>query len=170
MSKVKKYMDLILESVCGLLLVAMLAVVVWQVISRVVLQNPSTITEEFVRFSLVWLTMLASAYVVGKKSHLAVTLLSDTLTGSKKRILEIVIQMLFILFALIIMIYGGARATSLTMSQISPSLGLPMGIVYLSVPVSGVLILLYSILNLIELMKNKVTVIPDRENIESDIK
>ena len=30
-------------------------------------KNPSTLTEEFVRFALVWMAMLASAYVVGKK-------------------------------------------------------------------------------------------------------
>ena len=30
-------------------------------------KNPSTLTEEFVRFALVWLAMLASAYVVGKR-------------------------------------------------------------------------------------------------------
>ncbi len=48
------------------------------------------------------------------------------------------------------MIFGGFKAVSVTMGQLSPSLGIPMGLVYLAVPVSGILILVYSLLNLIQ--------------------
>ncbi len=34
-----------------------------QVFARTVLKNPSTLTEEFVRFALVWLAMLASVWL-----------------------------------------------------------------------------------------------------------
>ncbi len=56
------------------------------------------------------------------------------------------------------MVYGGWNAVTLTMGQISPSLGIPMGYVYLSVPVSGVLIIVYSLINLIEAMNRKSVV------------
>ena len=101
-------------------------------------------------FWLVWVAMLASAYVVGKKSHLCVTLLSDNLNEKGKLFLEIVVQVLFILFAAVIMIYGGWQASLVTMGQISPSLSIPMGYVYLSVPVSGAIMLLYSVMNLLD--------------------
>lgn len=156
MITLKKYLDKILEIVCSVVLLVMILMVMWQVIARSILNNPSTLTEEFVRFSLVWLAMLASAYVVGKKSHLSVTLLSDSLNEKNKRILEIIIQVLFIIFSVIIMIYGGSRATSLTMSQISPSLGIPMGLVYLSVPVSGVFMLIYSVINLFTIISQQL--------------
>ena len=164
----KKYLDKALELVCGSILVIMVLVVMWQVIARTILNNPSTLTEEFVRFSLVWLAMLASAYVVGKKSHLAVTLLSDNLNEKNQRILEMIIQVLFVLFAAIIMIYGGSKAASLTMSQISPSLGIPMGFIYLSVPVSGVLLLVYSLMNLFSIITNRPLEEPTREVIETE--
>ena len=90
------------------------------------------------------------AYVVGKRSHLAVTLLSDNLSGPNKRLLEIVIQSLFLVFAALIMVYGGWKAVSVTTGQISPSLSLSMGYVYLSVPVSGFIMFVYSLLNLIQ--------------------
>ena len=156
MITLKKYLDKILEIVCSVVLLVMILMVMWQVIARSILNNPSTLTEEFVRFSLVWLAMLASAYVVGKKSHLSVTLLSDSLNEKNKRILEIIIQVLFIIFSVIIMIYGGSRATSLTMSQISPSLGIPLGLVYLSVPVSGVFMLIYSVINLFTIISQQL--------------
>ena len=46
------------------------------------------------------------------------------------------------------MVQGGANAVSIALYQISPALGIPMGLVYLSLPVSGVMIILYSILNI----------------------
>ena len=40
----------------------------------------------------------------------------------------------------------------LTMTQSTASLGIPMGVVYTIIPLSGVLIVLYSILNIIDLI------------------
>ena len=73
----------------------------------------------------------------------------DNLNEKGKLFLEIVVQVLFILFAAVIMIYGGWQASLVTMGQISPSLSIPMGYVYLSVPVSGAIMLLYSVMNLL---------------------
>ena len=83
----RKFLNRLLEILGSIILAAMVLVVLYQVFARTVLKNPSTLTEEFVRFALVWLAMLASAYVVGKKGHLAVTLLSEKLQGKQKRFL-----------------------------------------------------------------------------------
>jgi len=155
MKNTKKYIDKILEFITVTLSLVMVAVTTWQVLSRYILQNPSTTTEEFIRFSLIWLSMLAAAYVVGKKNHIAITLLGDRLKHTKKLVLDTVIQCSFLVFAAVIMVYGGIRAVSLTMAQISPSLSLPMGLVYLSLPVAGILIIFYSCFNIVELLDEK---------------
>ena len=69
----KMILNKVLEILGAVLLVGMVAVVLWQVFSRTVLGNPNTVTEELVRFGLVWFAMLSSAYVVGQKARLAVT-------------------------------------------------------------------------------------------------
>ena len=150
MEKIRTFLDKTLEVLCSAVFVVMILTTLYQIFMRTVMNNPNTVTEEFVRFSLVWLSMLAMAYVVGKRSHLAVTLLSDNLSGPNKRLLEIVIQSLFLVFAALIMVYGGWKAVSVTTGQISPSLSLSMGYVYLSVPVSGFIMFVYSLLNLIQ--------------------
>lgn len=157
MQNAKKYVDKTLEFITVTLFLVMTAIATWQVLSRYILQSPSTTTEEFIRFSLIWLSMLASAYVVGRKSHIAITLLSDRLKHTKKLVLDIVIQVSFLVFAAVIMVYGGIRAVSLTMPQISPSLSIPMGLVYLVLPVAGILIIFYSCFNIIELLDEKKT-------------
>ncbi|PTQ83759.1 TRAP-type C4-dicarboxylate transport system permease small subunit [Trichococcus patagoniensis] len=150
MEKIRMTLDKLLELVCSAIFVVMIATVLYQIFTRTVLNNPNTMTEEFVRFGLVWLSMLALAYVVGKRSHMSVTLLSDNLNEANKRKLEIVVQVLFLIFAALIMVYGGWKAMSVTMGQISPSLSIPMGYVYLAVPIAGVFMFIYSLLNLLQ--------------------
>lgn len=150
MEKIRMTLDKLLEVICSAIFVVMIATVLYQIFTRTVLNNPNTMTEEFVRFGLVWLSMLALAYVVGKRSHMSVTLLSDNLNGANKRKLEIIVQVLFLIFAALIMVYGGWKAMSVTMGQISPSLSLSMGYVYLAVPVAGAFMFIYSLLNLLQ--------------------
>ncbi|WP_163580838.1 TRAP transporter small permease [Gracilibacillus saliphilus] len=151
----RKYLDRTIETITCALLMIMVVVTSWQVISRYILNNPSSVTGEFLRFGLIWFSLLAGAYVVGKKSHIAITFLSNGIKSEQiKRALEVIVQISFILFAAM-MIMGGTKAVSLTMAQISPSLHLPMGYVYLSLPVSGVTILLYCLINLTDLFSSK---------------
>lgn len=152
MNKVKRAIDRIVEFITSILFLVMVAVTTWQVITRYILNDPSANTEEFLKYSLVWFSMLAGAYVVGKKKHIAITLLHERLKENKKLLVDIIIQISFFIFALI-MLYGGAKAVSFTMTQTSPSLGLPMGYIYLSLPVSGILMFFYSFVNLFDIVK-----------------
>lgn len=153
MSNAKKYADKLIEFITCTLFLVMIAVACWQVLSRYILETPSSITEEFLRFSLIWLSMLGAAYVVGKNAHLAITFMRDRLAENSRIKLDIVIQSIFLLFAAVIMIFGGGKAVSLTMSQISPSLQIPMGYIYLALPVSGLFILFYSAVNIAQLLE-----------------
>ena len=150
MKKIRKILDKVLEILCSSLLVFMVLIVLYQIITRVVLNNPNTITEELVRFLMVWVSLLSSAYVVGKKSHLAVTLLSEKLNIEHRRLLDLIVQVLFLLFSLTVMVYGGIKSFGVTLVQLSPSLSLPMGYIYLSVPISGLLICIYTVLNIFD--------------------
>jgi TRAP-type C4-dicarboxylate transport system permease small subunit len=129
--------------------------VLWQVFTRFVLQNPSSFTEELARYTLVWLGILGASYVAGQKMHLAIDLLSHKLHGKSKLYLEIFIQVSIFFFSLVVMVIGGYRLVLITLSlnQISAALQVPLGYVYLVVPVSGALILFYSSYFIIEAIK-----------------
>ncbi|NWO00509.1 TRAP transporter small permease [Tetragenococcus halophilus] len=150
MKTVRIFLNKLLELSCSIILVVMVVLVLYQVFSRTILNSPNTATEELVRFGLVWLSMLGSAYVVGKKGHLAVTILSDHLRQSNKQVLETVVQILFLVFASSVMIYGGWKAVSVSIGQTSSLLSISMGYVALSIPVSGVIMFTYSLLDLLE--------------------
>lgn len=95
--------------------------------------------------------MLASSYVFGKRDHMKMSFLVDKLPAEKRRILDIVIEGLLVLFAAAVLIYGGFTIMNLTMTQKTASLGISMGIVYAVMPLSGILITFYGILNITDL-------------------
>ena len=57
-----------------------------------------------------------------------------------------------LLLASSVMVYGGVTITKLTMTQSTASLGIPMGVVYTIIPISGLLIVFYAVLNIVDLV------------------
>jgi TRAP-type C4-dicarboxylate transport system permease small subunit len=160
LSKIKHRVDFILKWILVFIMAAMTINVLWQVFTRFILQDPSSFTEELARYMLVWLGILGAAYVAGQKMHLAIDLLSTKLSGLKKSYLEIVIQAAIFLFSFFVMVMGGIRLVqiTLTLNQISAALQIPLGYVYSVLPISGVLMMFYSLIFIIEeFSKNKLS-------------
>lgn len=57
-----------------------------------------------------------------------------------------------LLAAALVLVYGGIEITKLTSSQVTASLGVPMSYIYSVIPVTGVLIVTYNIINITELL------------------
>lgn len=148
MEKIKLALDKFLKYICCSLFVIMVLVASWQVITRFVLGKPSSVTEEFLRYALIWISMLGSAYAVGRNSHISIRFVKEKMGPSDQLKLEIVLQSFFILFAVLVMIFGGMKAVDNAMMQLSPGLHIPMGYVYMSLPVSGFLSIFYCIYNI----------------------
>ncbi len=121
--------------------------VVWQVLSRYLFNISSSWTEELSRFSLMWLAMLGAAYITGKKEHIEIDLLFDHLSPVNARRLDLFIGVLIIFFALTVMVIGGGYLMYMTLylEQKSPALQVPLGYVYSVLPLSGLLIIMYTI-------------------------
>ncbi|WP_049724069.1 TRAP transporter small permease [Gilvimarinus polysaccharolyticus] len=147
MKQLTAMIEKILGVFLGLLMAAMVLDVTWQVATRFVLQEPSSYTEELARFLLVWIGILGAAYAYRKKAHLGLDILSQQLEGLAKRKLDIFISLVCSLFACVIMIYGGAKLVLLTLDlgQMSAALQIKIGYLYSVIPLSGVLIVLFSI-------------------------
>jgi TRAP-type C4-dicarboxylate transport system permease small subunit len=142
----KNIIDKILSWTVIVLMAIITINVLWQVFSRFILQNPSSFTEELARYMLIWIGILGAAYVAGQKLHLAIDLLSTKLTGKSKSVLEIFIQLCIFVFSFFVMVIGGIRLVYITLqlNQISAALQIPLGYVYLVLPISGALMMFYS--------------------------
>ncbi|WP_303006362.1 TRAP transporter small permease [Romboutsia ilealis] len=153
METLRKGLDKVLEFICCTLLALMTILVTWQVVSRYVLNNPSTITEELVLFSFVWMGLLGGAYLFGKNEHMAMTFLFDKLSEKNQIKVRIFFELVIMAFAVFILVFGGYNMSKLSMGQLSSSLQIPMGYVYLALPLSGITTVIYNILNISDIIK-----------------
>ena len=144
-------MNTVVSTICIILFAVMGIVGTYQIITRFVFNSPSTVSEELLTYTFAWMAIFSSAYVFGKRDHMRMTFVADKLPKEQRKILEIVIELLIIAFAVIVLIYGGFTIMGLTMTQKTASLGVMMGVIYAVVPISGILIAIYGVLNVIDL-------------------
>lgn len=149
----RKIIDKIIEVMCTAIMGYMVLAVCWQVITRFVLKNPSTVTEEILRYLLVWTTMVGGAYAYGRRKHLSINMLAKKLPPRAQKLLDIFVQAVVIAFCVVVMIIGDLRLVETTFNQISSALHLPMPYVYASILVGGVLIIFYAIIFILEDIK-----------------
>jgi TRAP-type C4-dicarboxylate transport system permease small subunit len=90
--------------------------------------------------------------VAGKNQHLAIDLLPNSLTGVNKQWLNTGIHALIAIFAILVLIVGGTNLMIITMSlgQVSAALNMPLWILYAILPFSGLVMLVYSVLNIFD--------------------
>ena len=167
MNLIRKLLDRSIECFACLMLATMLFVSSWQIVSRYLLSNPITFSEEFLRYALIWLALIGLAYANGKSDHISLEL-TPQLSPAGQRHLAGFGQLMLMLFALAVMIGGGSRAVALAADQVSPVLGISMAWVYLALPVSGVLCVIYSVLNLLGVHEESAELAPSLLELQGE--
>jgi TRAP-type C4-dicarboxylate transport system permease small subunit len=158
-----KTLDKYLGHFLAFLMALMLLSVCWQVITRYFLASPSTFSDELARYLLIWIGTLGAAYVSGQGMHLNIDLLPSKLEGKARYRLQIFIYVLVILFVAASFVIGGLRLVYITYSlgQTSAAMQLPLAYVYMIIPVSGVLIVIYKIRDIINLQVDPTELSPE---------
>ena len=147
-----------LRLVLVVLLTAMTLTVVWQVLSRLLakatvsyglplLIEPSRWTEEMASFQLGWLALLGAAYALRKHEHLGFDYIYLKMSGGARRRTELLVRVLVVLFALVVLVYGGMRLVFMTIQLRQTTAGLqwPMAVIYTVIPLSGLLMSLFAV-------------------------
>jgi TRAP-type C4-dicarboxylate transport system permease small subunit len=150
MNVLRRALERALAGAIAVLMTAMVLNVLWQVFSRFVLREPSSVTEEMSRYFMIWLGLLGGAYGVGTKSHLAVDYFTSGLQGAARRWSHAAIEVLVLVFAAGVMVGGGVRLmwVTFTLGQTSAALGLKLGYVYAVVPLAGACIVVFCLASL----------------------
>jgi TRAP-type C4-dicarboxylate transport system permease small subunit len=153
MQAITRYVDALLRALIMVLMAVMVIAVTWQVITRYVFSRPSSYTEELATFLLIWISLLGGAYALRVRAHLGIDVLVQRLQPARKRVAEYLVYLAVITFAIVVLIYGGARLMYVTLhlSQLSPAFQVPVGYVYSVIPFSGVLMVFYSVVGMLEL-------------------
>ena len=154
----KPAVDIVLRSVIIAVFAVLVGCVSWQVFSRYALGTPSVVTDEIARFLFMWLALIGGAYTYGARRHLAVDLLAVTLEGRARLVLEAVILAVVMVFAAVVMVWGGYSLVSRTLSsgQVTPALQISMGWIYGAIPFAGLVIVYYSLLFFADVLRGRM--------------
>ena len=153
--KIKTVLTKALNGVAGMSFIVMVALTCWQVFTRYVLKNPSTWSEELVSYLFAWMSLLGASIVTSESGHMNIPGLVDRLNPQMRSYMRILHELIALLFSLAILVYGGWQISRLAMGQMTSSLGVPVGIFYFVMPLCGVLNIIYTIINIAEIAKNK---------------
>ena len=148
---IRKGMNFVVSTICIVLFAVMVIVGTYQIVTRFIFNSPSTVSEELLTYTFAWMAIFSSASVFGKRDHMRMTFIVDKLPKERRKILEIAIEILIIAFAVVVLVYGGFTIMGLTMTQKTASLGVMMGVIYSVVPICGILIAIYGVMNVIDL-------------------
>ena len=96
-----------------------------------------------------------------------IPLLAEKASPAIRKLLGIFAEIIACIFAIVILVYGGVQISSLAMGQMTSSLGVPVGIFYVVMPICGVVIALYTILNIIEIAGDTMSVVTGDEGAQA---
>lgn len=157
MSQLRSILNKLLNVLAGTSFLAMVALTCWQVFTRYILKSPSSWSEELVSYLFAWASLFGAALVTGERGHMNIPILVEKMGLKVQKALAIFAELIALAFAVIILIFGGVQIVSLAMGQMTSSLGLPLGIFYIMLPVCGVLNVCYTLLNIYDIAKGNIS-------------
>lgn len=165
---VRGVLDRILAVICCVAFVALVVIVSWQVFTRQVLNSSATWTEEAARYTFVGLALFAAAYVFSERGHIAVEILVERLPERLQLAMAVLIELIVIGFTVLVFIIGGLRIAENAWGQNLSTLPLSVGQAYLALPVSGALIVFYSVYHILGVLSGAERPTPEfDENAEA---
>ena len=157
MKAMRSALNKILNVLAGGSLTVMVLLTTYQVITRYVFSSPSTWSEELVGYLFAWSTLFGATIVSGERGHMNIPILVDRLKPAGKKALNIFAELIAFAFSATILVFGGIQVSNLAMGQQTSSLGVAVGVFYWVMPICGVVMALYSIMNIIGIAKGKLS-------------
>ena len=148
MEKLRNTLNKVLNLLAGLSMTVMVVLTTYQVIVRYIFNSPSTWSEELVGYLFGWSTMLGAT--------MNIPVLVDRFNPTMRKAFHIFAEVIAFIFSATILVFGGFQVSQLAMGQQTSSLGVAVGVFYWVMPICGVIILVYSVLNIIGIANGSI--------------
>ena len=102
-----------------------------------------------------WMSLLGASLVTCERGHMNIPIIVERFSEPIQKLLNCLGEVIAFLFSAIILVFGGAQITTLAMGQMTSSLGVPIGIFYIVLPLCGVLNMIYTVLNIINIIQGR---------------
>ena len=155
MNTLRNVLTRLLNILAGASFLVMVILTCWQVFTRYILGNPSSWSEELVSYMFAWMSLLGASIVTSERGHMNIPILVELAGPGLQKLLNCLGEIIAFLFSLVILAFGGVQITQLAMGQMTSSLGVPIGIFYVVLPLCGVLNMIFTLLNVVEILSGK---------------
>lgn len=156
MDSAKKFLDALIKVIliAGALVTSVLLISVFaQVIFRYIIRKPLSWSEELARFCFVWVSMLGAAATVPKSLNQGIDLVTKRLPANIQLISNLFTRVMMIIFCVILVVKGWELTTIVNL-QTSAVMGIPMSVIYVSIPVTSFLMIIILGLDLVTSYKD----------------
>lgn len=130
-------------------LVLMTVIVGWQVFGRYVLNSTPSWSEQAALTLMIWYVAFAAAAGVRQGFHIRIVALEEAVSPGARKWMQIVSNSIVGLCGAAMFVWGGELVLR-TWSHVVPSLGIPRGLTYLALPLSGALMALFAFEQVLE--------------------
>lgn len=135
-------------------IVAPVCIIGINVVLRNFFTNAITWAEEFARFCIIGVTFVGLGVAVREKAHMRITAIYDNVGPKKKVAFDLVVNAVAMAIAAFLLVHGTRITMRIhKMKQVSPSMGLPMWIMYATIPVGCALMIIRLAQDIYELLK-----------------
>ena len=155
MSRLRDILTRLLNLLAGVSFLVMVVLTCWQVLTRYVLNAPSSWSEELVSYMFAWMSLLGASIVTAERGHMNIPILVEKTSPMMQNFFACLSEVLAFLFSAIILAYCGFVIANLAMGQMSSYLGVPIGVFYIVLPLCGLLNMVYTVLNIADILKKK---------------
>lgn len=133
-----RWLDEHLEEYILVILSTFTVVIIFsQVVLRYIFSSSLPWSEEIARYAFIWLIYVGVSYGVKRQKHLSVDVITMLFNDKGRIIINMIANVLFLIFALVITYYGIDIVGRITRE--SAALGIPMEYVYLALVVGMIL-------------------------------
>lgn len=157
MKQFRFVLNKILDVLAGVSFLVMVALTCWQVFTRYILQHPSSWSEELVGYLFGWMALFGASLVAGERGHMNIPVLVERFGINGRKAFAIFAELTACIFSAVILVYGGVQIAFLAMGQMTSSLGIPIGVFYWVLPVSGGLNVIYTLLNIVDICSGTIS-------------
>jgi TRAP-type C4-dicarboxylate transport system permease small subunit len=159
MAKVLDMIERVIQVISQVFIGAIVAVIFYAVVMRYAFHQPPSWSEELSRFIFIWMIMLSAVLVTREQSHIQITFVIDLLPQKVRFFLMNLVRLLMVGFCWV-MVQQGFKIYPTVAEASSPSFGISMGWLYLSIPISGLLMGIYILEAMIKSIMERVKTDP----------
>ena len=146
---IRRAVDGMIRWIIIFLMLFMTVTVFLQIVFRYVFNIPLGWSEEVARFSFVWVSFFGASALMRVREHINVTVFVDRFPP-RLRAAAVLVANLCGLICVYFFLIGGIALTTNEWSQLAPAMQIPMGWVYLVIPISAGLMAIWMVIHTIE--------------------